>query len=84
MNARKPNATIGDVVVWTSQSRGYVRTKRGTILAVIPANKRPSKYDFPELHKGAGIGAARNHTSYVVIVGSKLYWPVASNLEETK
>lgn len=30
---------VGDKVEWTSQALGYYKTKRGTVLALIPAGK---------------------------------------------
>ncbi len=63
---------IGDQVEWTSQAGGYTRTKRGEIVAVVPANT------MPEMRKVSryGGGMARGHESYLVKVpGKGTYWP---------
>ena len=75
---------IGDQVEWTSQSQGYTKTKRGVVAQVVPAEQRPDKTRFPQLFRGIGCGYGRNHESYVVLVGKRPYWPVASRLTAVK
>lgn len=70
-----------DTVEWTSQSHGSHKTKRGRVVQIVSAGFLPDRVLFPELYRGAGIGMARDHESYVVLVGSKPYWPRANKLE---
>lgn len=53
--------TIGDAVEWTSQSAGVTKTKRGTIIGIVPRGAPP-----PRQIKNPG--ACRDHESYVVRV----------------
>lgn len=71
---------INDKVTWTSQANGVAKPKHGVIVAVITAGDKPSPVSFPTLHRGNGCGMSRNHTSYVVKVGGKIYWPRVSAL----
>lgn len=74
---------VGDKVKWTSQSKGYVRTKEGWICASVPANVHPQNR-LPVDHNFRGIpGGMRDHESYLVKVGKskRLYWPLVSKLE---
>ncbi len=68
---------VGDQVSWSSQSGGYVKSKSGTVAEVVPAKRSPSRELFDALYKGAGVGLPRDHQSYVVMVGSRPYWPRA-------
>lgn len=69
---------VGEKVTWLSQSRGYWRTKTGTVVRVIPANTLD--YQAGRINHGSG---KRNHDSYIVEVPQgttgkakpKLYWP---------
>ena len=74
---------IGDEVTWTSQALGRTKTKTGIIVDVVAEKDVPDRVLFPSLspqvRKAAGIG--RKGESYVVKVGSQLYWPLAKNLE---
>ena len=77
----------GDEVTWTSQSQASETTKIGIVIEVIPAGIRPSASKYPSLYRGAGLGSARNHESYVVSVRdkdvrgrNKIYWPRVSKL----
>ena len=72
---------LGDAVTWTSQSKAYVKTKMGKIVLVVPpdhASKVP--WSMPGQQMWDGLSLPRNHESYVVRVGSKLYWPRVSKL----
>ena len=63
---------VGDVVEWTSQAGGCTRTKRGEIVAVVPARTMP---DTSKVSRYGG-GMARGHESYLVKVpGKGTYWP---------
>lgn len=64
---------VGDPVQWKSQAGGYIKSKAGIVAEVVPPMASPR-------NKGDGWGSPRNHESYVVKVGTKLYWPVARNL----
>jgi len=77
---------VGDIVEWSSQASGTVRTKRGEVIEVVRAGQRPTK-------KLKDMGWSRRHDSYVVrasvIDGSesqknrfRMYWPMASKLEK--
>lgn len=72
---------IGDIVRWTSQSQGSSTTKEGEVFDILPTGSQPSKEMYPILWKGVGPGSGRNKESYIVKVGSKFYWPIASKLE---
>ncbi len=71
---------IGDVVKWSSQAGGYMKSKQGVIVEVVPNLQSPKT-------KMSGVsGLSRRHESYVVHVGSALgkknyYWPVVSGLK---
>lgn len=75
---------VGDEVEWTSQAGGNTKTKVGVIAEAVPAKGYPDRDRFLSLHKGSGIGMARDHVSYVVLVKNKPYWPVAKRLSRTK
>jgi hypothetical protein len=70
----------GTVVEWTSQAGGNTKIKRGPIVGVVPAGEAPDRELFAQLHRGPGCGMPRDHVSYVVKIGSKLYWPRVSAL----
>ena len=70
---------IGDIVTWTSQSQGFVRTKTGVIMAVVPAGGEADRFG-----KIGSVGMPRNHESYLVRVEAKLYWPRVSKLKLAK
>jgi len=70
----------GQLVEWTSQSAGYTKVKAGAVAQVVPARSMPSRDRFPALYKGAGVGSYRDHESYVVLVGTRAYWPRVNGL----
>lgn len=81
---------VGDTVTWTSQSSGYTRTKTGVIEEVVPPQGKPNRDRFPQLYRSSGVGAPRDHVSYVVRVAGKtsksagtLYWPRSAGLNKT-
>jgi len=70
---------VGDEVEWTSQAAGITRTKRGTVIEVVPAGQFPSRK--PGRNDLACL--SRDHDSYVVSVkGRGTYWPRASQLRK--
>ena len=80
---------VGDSVTWTSQSSGYTRTKTGVIEEVVPSQWMPNRDQFPQLYRGPGVGAPRDHVSYVVRVAGKtaksagtVYWPRSAGLKK--
>jgi hypothetical protein len=73
---------LNQTVRWTSQAQGFAKTKVGVIVEVVPSGQLPDHDKFLSLYRGSGVGAPRNHTSYVVKVGSKIYWPRASKLTQ--
>lgn len=75
------NFNVGSKVKWTSQAKGFTKTKEGEIVQVVPPNERPDRERFGDLYKHSGCGFGRTETSYVVRVKRKHYWPVASKLE---
>lgn len=68
---------VGDRVKWVSQSQGYWKVKEGVVDAVVPAHRA---FSLPADLKRYGT-RSRDHESYVVRVGGKLYWPVVSLLK---
>jgi hypothetical protein len=80
---------VGDRVGWASQSWGYITTKRGTIIAVVPRGEQ-ANYCLPEGFKcnsSAGYGFSRKHESYLVQVdgkGKRAYWPLVKHLTREK
>lgn len=50
-------------------------------MQVVDAGSRPDRERFLTLYKGAGVGFSRDHESYVVLAGAKLYWPRTSALK---
>lgn len=75
---------VGDLVTWTSQSSGVVRTKKGEVVEVIPPGGRPNIQ---------GAGSPRKHESYVVDAACvdvtknkrwRKYWPIVSKLTLVK
>jgi hypothetical protein len=85
---------VGDRVQWTSQSLGFTTTKRGTVIAVVPAGRQASFF-LPEGFKCnssagygfSGYGFSRKHESYLVQVdgkGKRAYWPLVKHLTREK
>ena len=73
----------GDEVRWASQAQGTWKRKQGTVVAVVPAGMCPSDFQAVLVTgrvPSGGFGQPRNHESYLVKVGNKLYWPRTSQL----
>ena len=73
---------LGDRVTWGGAASPHINEHVGEVVAEIPAGFRPIN-----ILDAAGIdrdgffhGLPRNHISYVVRVGSKLYWPRVAQL----
>jgi hypothetical protein len=76
---------LDDRVEWTSQSAGYVRTKVGVVVGLVPVGHLPDRERFPSLYRSVGVGMPRDHISYVVKVpGRGVYWPVAKKLRKVQ
>jgi len=75
--------TVGDIVKWKSQSAGVWKEKTGTVVAVVLAGVPPNRALEAFGIKGRirFPGNARDHDSYVVRAGGRLYWPRVSLLE---
>lgn len=71
---------LGVIVEWTSSSAGTTKTKRGEIVQVVHKWTKPDFARFPSLI-GAG---TRDHESYVIKVGSTLYYPRVSALRSVQ
>jgi len=71
---------VGDQVSWKGQADFSDKPKVGLVVRVIPPGCHPPREEFPAMYKGVGVGAGRSVESYVVKVGTKLYWPVSSKL----
>jgi hypothetical protein len=77
---------IGTTVKWGSQAGGFWTEKIGKVVAIVPpmtqVNERLRRAG--ENGRLREPGMARDHESYVVRIGSKLYWPRVSSLSEAK
>ena len=73
--------SVGQIVTWTSQSQGYTKTKTGVIEQVVKPGEYPDRERFLPLYRGAGVGMARDHVSYVVRADKRIYWPRAFRLQ---
>lgn len=77
--------TVGTRVRWTSQAGGFAKTKEGLVVYVIP----PKEYVREILQRNDRFRREvrdfsiflRDHESYVVRVGKRLYWPIVKGLE---
>lgn len=72
---------IGEQVRWTSQSWGYFREKHGTVVAIVPPYRDPRAYIPYGYWMKRGEGANREHESYLIAVGKRVYWPIVKKLE---
>ena len=68
----------GQKVYWDSQSGGHYTSKDGVIRHVLSAYSFPTTYGYRP--NGGPVGMPRNHESYLVLVGKRLYWPRVSKL----
>lgn len=72
---------VGNQVTWSSQSGGSHKEKIGFVVQVVEPGQYPDRERFASLYRGSGVGLFRDHVSYVVKVGSKIYWPRANQLK---
>ena len=76
---------LNDNVQWTQQVGGRAHTRTGVVVAVIAAGRQPDRILFRPLFRGAATLPARDHESYVVLVGDRtLYWPRARLLRAVR
>lgn len=68
----------GTCVRWTSGARGSATEKTGIVVRVLAPGERPKGGEIREP------GLARDHESYLVRVGNRLYWPRVKGLEVTE
>lgn len=73
---KKVTFKLRNRVFWVSQSSGFETEKEGIIVRVIAAGSRPEKSGKTMKQPGM----PRDHESYIVKVGEKLYWPRVSQL----
>lgn len=76
--------SVGDSVRWSSQAAGFHKIKQGVVAQVLQPGQRPDQERFERLHRSIGCGFGRKGISYVVLVGKKPYWPVASLLKRAE
>ena len=67
---------VRDKVTWTSQAQGYTKKKTGIVVEIVFKNTYPETV--------LEYGTSRDHTSYVVQVGNKYYWPRVNYLKKVK
>lgn len=74
----------GDMVKWTSKSCSHEYEKRGTVLEIIPEKEAPYLFflKYKKCKWEWGGGRPRDHESYLVLVGNKIYWPRVKHLEK--
>lgn len=82
---------VGDKVEWSSSAAGSTKTKRGTVVEVIPAGRHWQDGVLclrHNAHSTYGGGMRRTHESYAVLVPHPgdgkptLYWPRVSALKK--
>jgi hypothetical protein len=67
---------LNDNVQWTHQAGGRVFVRSGVVVAVVAPGGQPDRVRFRSLYRGAETLPARDHDSYIVLVGDKTpYWP---------
>jgi hypothetical protein len=76
---------VGSWVTWTSQASGTHKSKVGQVAAVLEAGQHPRDHLSRDLLEkmGANVLSSRSHRSYVVRVGNRMMWPLASGLRLT-
>lgn len=85
------NFSIGDTVTWSSSAGSSETTKKGTVVAIVPADVDyytvRALLDLPPHRSMFGGGMRRDHESYIVSVPHKgkgmpaLYWPRVATLQ---
>ena len=70
-------------VIWTETGREGTRTRRGRVVAIIPADHPPVIPEGYRITPGSFAGGtSRGYISYVVAVDSDAYWPKTSDLKK--
>ena len=72
---------LNDTVSWSSQAHGFRKDKVGRIVAVVPAEGNPVRYVPHGFRAPSSPGLPRGHESYLVAVGTKIYWPRVNDLK---
>jgi hypothetical protein len=76
---------VGDKVTWKSQSHGISKTKTGVVVVVIPKRTNPLSIDeVKKMQLCFEYGSMRDHESYLVKAGYRVYWPRVKHLEPAK
>lgn len=74
---------LADKVYWVSQANSRPKRKEGVVVRILAPNEEFTQEDrmaYPNLFKDCGVGMPRNHTTYVVQVGNRYYWPRVTHL----
>lgn len=71
---KAPELVVGDIVTWSSQAAGTMKTKRGVVVEVVKAGRFPAS---PAAYYGT-----RKHQWYVVEVDGERYYPIANKLKK--
>jgi hypothetical protein len=73
---------VGSTVRWRSQSAGVWKEKQGDVVAAVPAGGEVND-ELARWARGkiTNPGMPRDHESYVVRAGGRLYWPRVNGLE---
>lgn len=74
---------LGDKVRFRSQSHGNYKTKTGTVVVVVPRHTNPLQMDtVKKMCLCYEYGSMRDHESYMVRVGYRVYWPRVKHLRK--
>jgi len=75
----------GDIVFWTSQSQGNVKSKQGVVKGIVPKGKNPNNHCPTYRNRRFIDSMPRDHRSYLVQIGRQchLYWPRVCHLRRT-
>lgn len=72
---------IGQAVKWRSTANGSTTTKKGTIVAAVPAGKEPKKPREAREALAVFTPKPRKIRSYLVLSGNRLYRPRTQHLK---
>lgn len=74
---------VDDRVTWGGKTSPHINEKTGPVIQVVPPGQDVYWDSLPEGERYGQLlaeGMARNHESYLVRVGTKVYWPRVSQL----